>query len=160
MAYTWKLSDEETSHKERDDFIVKDEFGRTDAPNILIDDFRYILEGRETIYDVTEGLYTSKNRVVYQNREVQRRNAEHIRKVEILHEIIGINVHNITKCKHYIKYRKYLRNITIKRLKIVCHYFLSWQTTPTRQTSKDWKKVCGLEYNRKYIDIMYQILGI
>ena len=160
MAFTWKIPNEDTSELERDDFIISDEFGRTDCPNWIVDDFRYIEEERKSIYDITTGLYMSKNRVVYQNREVQKRNAEHTRRVEILHELIGINVHNISKCKNYIKYRRYLRNITIKRLKIVCHYFLSWQTTPTRQTSKDWKKVCGLEYNKKYIDIMYQILGM
>lgn len=147
----------ETSYIENKNEIFKDEFGDTTAPNVLIDDFRYYEEGRKTIFNIGSDTRYLRS-VVYQNRGVQKREQINTRRINVLFEIIRIDNNNLSKCLYYNKYRHFLRNITLRRLKLAAHYFLCCQTTPTNQTYKDWRKCQNNPANAVYIETLFKII--
>lgn len=151
----------EMSYCHNENEIVWDEFGRTDAPNWIIDDFRYFTDSThyKSIFKRLHSLYQKEN-IIYQNKEVQRRNSETRRRLIIMNEVLKIDTNNLLKCPFYIKYRRHLRNLTINRLKYITHYFFAWQNTPNRATSSDWKKISRSVKNEKYIESLFKILNI
>jgi hypothetical protein len=151
------MYENETSYLENKSAIFKDEFGDTTAPNLLVDDFRYWIENRKTIYNIGGDTRYLKS-VVYQNRDVQKREQAHVRRINVCVEIIRIDSTNLNNCPLYRKYKAFLRDITLRRLKLVAHFLLACQTTPTTQTYRDWRKCQANAANGKYVEVLFKII--
>jgi hypothetical protein len=151
----------ETSYPHNNKEIIADEFGRTDAPNWIVDDWRYFT-GEKRLKSIYKKVFTDyvASKTIYKNKEVLRREYETHRRLIIFNEILRIDNANLLKCPYYIKYKRHLRSLTINRLKYICHYFFAWQSTPCRATSSDWKAIQKDIKNEKYVECIYKILGI